>query len=190
MHVYRAVGKRVLDIAAAATTLLLLSPLLAVIAIAIYRDDKGRVIFRQRRIGRDGQPFWLLKFRSMPEQTGDIPSHAAGAIRPTRVGTWIRRTNLDELPQLVNILRGEMSLVGPRPGLPSQEELLRLRQENGALTCLPGLTGLAQVNAYTGMPVPEKAQWDAAYARRITFAGDVGIVLRTVGYLCSPPPVY
>lgn len=187
---YRTTGKRLFDIVAAGSALLVLSPVLLVVASAIVIDDRGRVIFRQQRVGRHGKPFLLFKFRSMPVDTGDLPSDAARHLRITRVGRILRRSNIDELPQLVNILRGDMSVVGPRPALPAQQQLTDLRRRNGALACRPGLTGLAQVNAYDGMPVEEKAEWDARYAGRITFARDLGIILRTVRYLASPPPAY
>jgi O-antigen biosynthesis protein WbqP len=187
---YRVFLKRVVDVFLAAAALAIAWPLLLVIAVAIRLEDGGPVIFRQRRIGRDGRPFWLLKFRSMPENTGDIPSDAAVHVKITRVGRIIRRTNADELPQLVNILRGEMSVVGPRPALPAQNELIALRRANGALRCAPGLTGLAQVNSYDQMPVSAKAEWDGRYAERITLARDVGIIVRTFRYLMSPPPTY
>ena len=102
----------------------------------------------------------------------------------------IRRTNLDELPQLFNILKGDMSIVGPRPPIPSQQELTELRKANGAIACRPGLTGLAQVSSFDGMTVPQKAAFDGEYAKRISFVGDITIILRTFVYLLKPPPVY
>jgi O-antigen biosynthesis protein WbqP len=188
--IYRRALKRPLDVLLAASSLLLLSPLLALIAVAIRLQDGGRVIFRQRRVGRDGTEFWLLKFRSMPENTGDVPSAAAGGLRVTPIGRLLRRTNADELPQLVNILRGEMSIVGPRPALPAQRDLVALRHSNGAIACTPGLTGLAQVNAYDGMSIEAKAEWDGRYAGRISLRGDLIILARTVAYLLTPPPTY
>jgi len=182
--------KRALDLVASLGALVVLSPVLALAALFIRLEDGGRAIFRQRRIGRDGQPFTLLKFRSMPESAGDVPSAQAGAIRVTRVGRIIRRTNIDELPQLVNIMRGDMSVVGPRPALLTQERLVELRRRNGALACVPGLTGLAQIRAYTGMPEEEKAHHDAEYAATVSLGRDIGIVLRTISYLLRPPPIY
>ncbi|MBI3790817.1 MAG: sugar transferase [Gemmatimonadetes bacterium] len=187
---YRDGGKRVLDVAIALASLVVLSPVLAVVALLIKREDGGRVIFRQRRIGRGQRPFELLKFRSMRENVGDVPSTQAGGLPVTRIGSVIRRTNLDELPQLVNILRGDMSVVGPRPALASQTELIALRASNGAFDVRPGLTGLAQVSAYDGMPATEKARCDATYAQAITLLGDLTIIWRTFGYLRRPPPVY
>lgn len=161
-----------------------------VVALAIYLEDRGSIIFRQKRIGARGSVFQVLKFRSMPENTGDFESARAHGLRITKVGRIIRRTNIDELPQLFNVLRGDMSLVGPRPPIPSQIELCRLREQNGSLHCAPGLTGLAQVNGYDGMPDEEKAQWDGLYAETMSFFNDIKIVLRTFGYLRKKPPVY
>jgi O-antigen biosynthesis protein WbqP len=187
---YEHVFKRCIDSIAAAGTLILLSPLLFAIAIAIVTEDRGPALFRQRRVGRNGREFTLLKFRSMPVCTPDVPSTGARALTVTRVGRLIRRTNLDELPQLLNVLKGEMSLIGPRPALLSQEALLALRSETLVLRARPGLTGLAQIKAYDGMPESEKVHWDARYVARITFLGDVRIVFATFAYLLRPPPVY
>jgi len=161
-----------------------------VIAAAIRLEDGAPALFRQTRVGRKGRPFTLLKFRSMPTGTGNHPSAQAGGLAVTRVGRIIRRTNLDELPQLFCILVGTMSLIGPRPALASQAELLDLRRANGAMEVKPGLTGLAQVCSYDGMPELEKVAFDGRYARTISFLGDAVIVLRTFVYLCHRPPVY
>lgn len=187
---YERAGKRALDILLAGGALLALSPLLAAVAAAIRLHDRGPAIFRQNRIGRDGVTFTLLKFRSMPVNTGDLTSDAARHVKVTPVGRVIRRTNIDELPQLINILLGNMSIVGPRPAIMSQRELVELRRDSGALRCTPGLTGLAQINAYDGMPVGEKARWDAEYARSVSLSQDLRIIARTVGYLKNPPPTY
>lgn len=182
--------KRCIDCIAAVGTLFLLAPLLLLIACAIVIEDRGPALFRQRRIGRDGRDFTLFKFRSMPVVTPNVPSAAARSLTITRIGKVIRRTNLDELPQLFNVLRGEMSLIGPRPALPSQNSLLELRQKARVLRARPGLTGLAQVKAYDGMPEAEKVRWESEYVARITFLGDVRIVFATLRYLLKPPPVY
>ena len=182
--------KRVVDVAISAGSLLALSPVMLLIAVAISAEDGGPVLFRQKRVGRGGELFEVLKFRSMPVATRDMPSALAGEVRVTRVGKIIRRTNLDELPQLLNILRGQMSVVGPRPPLPSQQELCQIRQVNGAIDCKPGLTGLAQINAYDGMPEKEKAKWDGTYAAKLSFLSDMTIILRTFRYLSKRPPVY
>lgn len=187
---YSSLGKRVFDVLASSAALVCLSPLMLLIAAAIRLGDRGPALFRQKRLGPGGHPFTLLKFRSMPVCTADLPSNQANGVQITPVGHLIRRTNLDELPQLVNILRGEMSVVGPRPALPSQSELTESRIFNGAVACRPGLTGLAQINSYDGMPPAQKAFWDGRYAARITFASDLRIILLTFRYLLKPPPVY
>lgn len=187
---YRRWGKRVLDILLSGAALLALSPLMLLAALTIRLEDGGPALFRQVRVGCNREPFTVLKFRSMPVNTGDIPSAEAGAARITRVGAFIRRTNIDELPQLINIFRGDMSIVGPRPALAKQEALCDMREAKGALRCKPGLTGLAQINSYDGMPDTEKTAWDAQYCANVTLIGDVKIILGTFRYLLKPPPVY
>lgn len=189
-NIYRRYAKRLLDMVVAGGSLLVFSPVMLLTALAILLDDGAPVIFRQKRVGRGGRLFEICKFRSMPVNTGDVPSAQAAAVTPTRVGRVLRRTNIDELPQLINILKGEMSIVGPRPALPTQKDLLALRAQHGATDCKPGLTGLAQVNAYDGMPEPEKARCDGAYASQIAFVRDLKIILKTFTYLARRPPVY
>jgi len=190
MSLYRRGGKRLLDAVLAGTALVLLSPLLALTAAAIWLDDRHDPLFRQERVGRNGRLFRLVKFRSMPVGTPSVSSDAAALLTVTRVGRVIRRSNIDELPQLWNVLRGDMSLVGPRPALASQSELVRMRRDRGVEALAPGLTGLAQVNSYDGMPGEQKASWDALYLGRVGFLEDVRIMLATVGYLLRRPPVY
>jgi O-antigen biosynthesis protein WbqP len=189
-RLYRAIGKRLLDLALASLALVVLAPVLVLVAMAVRIEDGGPALFRQRRSGREGETFTLLKFRSMPVGSANLPSSAAHRLRVTRVGALIRRTNLDELPQLLNIVAGDMSLVGPRPALPSQAELLAFRRDNGAISCRPGLTGLAQVKSYDGMPVTLKAECDGEYARKMSLLLDCSIILRTFSYLTRRPPVY
>jgi len=190
LKIYRDYLKRLVDIAFSAVALVVLSPIMLMTALAIWLEDRGPALFVQQRVGRGFAPLNLMKFRSMPVNTPNLPRTEAGAVKVNKVGKFIRRTNLDELPQLIHIFRGEMSLIGPRPALFSQTELNAMRQSNGALTCRPGLTGLAQVNAYDGMTDREKADWDGRYASRISLIGDVSIVLRTFLYLTRRPPVY
>jgi O-antigen biosynthesis protein WbqP len=187
---YRLYLKRPLDILIAGTGLIVLSPVLLLTALAIRLEDGVPALFRQRRVGRNGSLFTVLKFRSMPVNTGDMPSAEARSAEVTKVGKFIRRTNIDELPQLFNVVKGDMSLVGPRPALPAQRQLCEYRAQNGALACKPGLTGLAQINSYDGMPEREKAEWDGRYASVISVLTDAGIVARTFGYLLKRPPVY
>jgi O-antigen biosynthesis protein WbqP len=187
---YRRFFKRVLDVSIAVLALLLLSPVMLAVALLIYLEDRGSVFFRQIRVGAGGREFEFVKFRSMPEGTRSVPSTEAGSIPVTRVGRFIRRTNIDELPQLFAVIRGEMSLVGPRPALPKQDALCAIRRQNGSIDCLPGMTGLAQVNAYDGMPEEEKAEYDGEYARSLSLMTDLRVILRTFGYLTRKPPVY
>lgn len=183
-------GKRLFDVLASAVALVALSPIFLLIGVWIRLEDRGPAIFRQTRVGRHGATFTLLKFRSMPVATPQLASSGAEHLPVTWVGSLIRRTNLDELPQLLNILLGQMSVVGPRPPIPGQESLIRLRRDNGALALRPGLTGLAQVSSYDGMPETEKAELDGRYAARISLPGDLAIIRRTVGYLGRRPPRY
>lgn len=187
---YLLFGKRLLDICLATCALVLLSPLLILTALSIKVFDSGPVIFKQRRIGRGGATFVFYKFRSMPVNTGDLPSDRLGSVKLGPIGKFIRRTNIDELPQLVNILKGDMSIVGPRPPIPGQIELIEARRKNGALNCRPGLTGLAQINSFDGMTAVEKAAFDGKYVSSLSLVGDMKIMVGTAAYLLKPPPVY
>ncbi len=182
--------KRYLDFMLALLTLILLSPFMFSIAILIKVFDPGPIFFKQIRIGLSGNSFELWKFRSMPVDTGNISSDQLGLVKIKPIGRFIRRISIDELPQLFNILKGDMSIVGPRPSLPSQRELISLRFKSGALSCRPGLTGLAQVNSFTGMTIIQKASFDSEYASSITFCGDLKIIIKTFFYLLRPPPIY
>lgn len=190
MTLYQEYGKRVLDVGVSATALLVLSPIMLATALLIRIEDKGPALFRQTRVGRDGVPFTLTKFRSMPVDTRHVPSAEAAKLKVTRIGRFLRRSNIDELPQLLNILRGDMSVVGPRPALPSQTTLLELRNSVAAMSVRPGLTGLAQVSSYDGMPESAKAEFDGRYASNVTLWNDLKIIVRTFGYLTRRPPVY
>lgn len=187
---YRTFGKRFLDILIVFTSVVFLSPLLLITAILIKLFDPGPIIFSQDRVGRNGVVFRFYKFRSMPVNTGDISSDQLGSVQLTWIGKLIRRTNIDELPQLLNILKGDMSIVGPRPPIPTQDELIQCRKRNRAIECIPGLTGLAQIRSYDGMAIEEKAKLDGIYAENISFFNDVKIIIGTFSYLLKPPPVY
>jgi O-antigen biosynthesis protein WbqP len=187
---YRNFFKRAFDIAFSLTAIVALSPLLALTALLIWVEDRGPVFFIQDRVGKGGGLFRVLKFRSMPVGAANLESAQARALVPTRIGKFIRRTSIDELPNLFSILKGDMSLVGPRPPLPTQEGLCALRRQNGALTVKPGLTGLAQIKGYDGMPDDEKAGYDGQYAATVSFLNDVKIILLTFPYLTRKPPVY
>lgn len=183
MELYRSIGKRLLDLAIAVPLTLLAAPLLVGAAIAVRITSPGPVLFRQRRLGRDGETFEIFKLRTMTHRdqarqpTDEV---AAGDPDVTVTGRLLRRTKLDELPQLLNVIRGDMSLVGPRPPLPSQltqyDERSRLR-----LTVRPGITGLAQVNGNIVIPWPERWKWDVEYVEQLSLGLDVRILARTVG---------
>ncbi len=187
---YRFFFKRLIDFTASLCCIIFFSPIFIFLALIIYFQDQGTPIFKQKRVGLNEKEFVLLKFRSMPLNTSNVDSSKVSEIKITPFGKFIRRTNLDELPQLINILKGDMSLIGPRPSLFTQDELIALRRANGVYQCQPGLTGLAQVNAFDGMPDEKKVFWDSSYSNNITFINDVKIVLRTLIYLTKKPPTY
>ncbi|MET0169614.1 MAG: sugar transferase, partial [Aliihoeflea sp.] len=148
-------SKRLLDIVIALPLLIVSLPVLAVLVAAIRFDSRGAGLFRQVRIGRGENEFTCLKLRTMRQDTGDRATHLTSADQVTRIGGLLRRTKLDELPQLWNVLKGEMSLVGPRPCLPSQKELILARRRRGVFSARPGITGLAQVKG-VDMADPER----------------------------------
>lgn len=171
--------KRVFDVSVALVILLLASPAMIVVAIAIATTSEGPVIFSQTRVGRNRAAFQCLKFRTMAAGTPDVSSHHASVAWITPVGGFLRRTKLDELPQLINVLRGEMSLVGPRPCLPGQLELVAARSAKGVFDVLPGITGKAQLEG-VDMSEPERlAAIDQQYIVTRTFRGDLAILVRT-----------
>lgn len=172
--------KRLLDVAVGAVLLLLLWPIFLIVAGAIRLDSRGEAIFRQVRVGRNGQRFTCYKFRTMASDTGDLPTHQVSAAKVTRLGYHMRRFKIDELPQVFNVLAGDMSLVGPRPCLPSQVELVDARRKLGALDVRPGITGLAQVRG-VDMSNPERlAELDAQYVKSQSFVGDLGLLWATL----------
>ena len=184
------IGKRLGDIIFSIISLFFLSPIFLVTAISILLFDKGPLFFTQNRVGKRNKSFLFIKFRSLPLKTPNLPSDRLGKVKISLIGKIIRRTNIDELPQLINILKGEMSFVGPRPAISSQIELIEERIKNGSINCLPGLTGLAQVKAYNGMSFLEKARYDGIYFKNVSFLKDITIILRTFIYLLTPPPKY
>ena len=181
-----------IDIVVSAGALLLASPLLLAAAVAIRLESPGPVLYRQRRSGLHGRPFELLKLRTMV--TGAEHIGAGLAIneddsRITRVGALLRRTSLDELPNLVNVLRGDMSLIGPRPTLPAQVEQYTERQR-GRLSIKPGITGWAQVNGRASLPWPERIELDLYYIEHRSLPLDVEILRRSVGLVLGGSGVY
>lgn len=174
--------KRSIDLIAALFGGLVLLPLVGLAMLAVRLDSPGGAIFSQTRVGRDGKLFRCLKLRTMRVGTPHLPTHEVGATQITSLGRFLRRSKLDELPQLWNVLKGEMSLVGPRPCLPGQELLVSLRLRQGALSVRPGITGLAQVQG-VDMSDPEKlAAIDADYVCRRSLSLDLNILRRTLPF--------
>ena len=172
--------KRLLDIIGALLVLPVLIFIWIPVAIAIRLDTKGPILFRQVRVGLDERPFTIFKFRTMRFDMDDRASHEASKTMITRVGGILRLTKIDELPQILNVLGGSMSFVGPRPCLYSQEQLIRLRRQKKVFECRPGITGPAQLSG-VDMSNPEKLSTiDAEYCRNRSDWNDVLIIARTV----------
>jgi lipopolysaccharide/colanic/teichoic acid biosynthesis glycosyltransferase len=175
-------GKRPLDVAIASVMLAAATPALALAALLIRLETHGHPIYRQRRVGRDGVPFELYKLRTMvsgAETMGAGLALAEGDTRITRLGAILRRTSIDELPNLVNVLRGEMSIVGPRPTVQVQVDRYTERQR-GRLAALPGLTGWAQIQGRASLPWSERIELDLWYVEHASLALDLRIIWRTV----------
>ena len=179
---YNRVVKRIIDFVLAALILILLSPILLILVLAIKLDSPGPVLFSQKRIGAGKTTFPIYKFRTMRIDTPhDVPTHMLKDPNQyiTRVGRFLRLTSLDELPQLWNILVGQMSFVGPRPALWNQDDLIAARDKYRANDVRPGLTGWAQANGRDELPIPVKAELDGYYAQNLSFALDVKILFKT-----------
>ncbi len=172
-------GKRALDLAVAAPMLVVAAPILLVAMLAIRATSPGPAIFSQTRVGREGALFACRKLRTMHRETPSLPTHEAPADSVTVVGKVLRATKIDELPQLWNVLKGEMSLVGPRPCLPTQTELIERRRQLGVLAVLPGITGLAQIKGIDMSDPKLCAETDAAYIEAASVGLDLKILLGT-----------
>jgi len=171
-----AVIKRGIDILLSALGLILLSPVFLILILAIKLDSKGPVLFRQKRVGIHKSHFNILKFRTMRIDTPkDMPTHLLKNPEQyiTKVGKFLRKTSLDELPQILNILKGDMSIVGPRPALWNQYDLIEERDKYKANDIRPGLTGWAQINGRDELEIPVKAALDGEYVKRMGFPMDV-----------------
>ncbi len=180
---YRYFFKRVLDILLSLCGIIVLALPMLVIAIVIKCDDKGPALFKQERTGKNGKPFKFYKFRSMKMNAPheEATRNIDGAKYITKVGGFLRKTSLDELPQMFCILKGDMSIIGPRPVVMTETELINYRKEFGALAVRPGLTGLAQVKKRDNLTdMKLKAQIDGEYANHITFIGDLKIFFKTI----------
>ena len=180
---YKRFGKRALDILLSGLGLIVLSPLFLIISIAIKAEDPGPVFFRQKRVGIHKTYFNIVKFRSMRQDTPhDMPTHLLSDPQRwiTKVGRFLRKTSLDELPQIAQIFTGKMSIIGPRPALWNQYDLIAQRDQYGANDITPGLTGWAQVNGRDELEIEEKARLDGEYAQNISFGMDMKIFWMTV----------
>ena len=181
-YLYKNVIKRILDISVSLVALIVLLIPFLIISLLIKFDSKGPVFFKQVRMGKDDVPFDILKFRSMYE-TAPHQISTSQLSNPsqhvTTIGKFLRKTSLDELPQLINVIKGDMSIVGPRPLILSEKNVLNLRTRNGASKVLPGITGLAQVNGRDELPDDEKAQFDSYYAANVSLSLDFKIIMKT-----------
>lgn len=174
--------KRSFDILAALAGLIVLWPVLLIIGVAVRLDSPGPAIHWSRRVGRDNALFLMPKFRTMRIDTPDVATHLLDDPQQwiTPLGRLLRRTSLDEFPQLWSVLIGQMSLVGPRPALFNQDDLVALRTEAGVHRLRPGVTGWAQINGRDDLPIPDKVRLDAEYAVRRSLAFDIRIILITL----------
>ena len=176
------ISKRTMDIVSSLVGLILLSPLFLLVAILIKLDSKGPIIFKQIRIGKNSKPFYIYKFRSMKIDAPNLSTEEFinASDFTTKVGKFIRKTSIDELPQLVNILKGDMSIVGPRPVIEREVRLLELRKECNVDSILPGITGLAQINGRDDIDDYEKVKYDFEYLSKRNLVLDIKIIINTV----------
>lgn len=179
---YKFFLKRAFDLILSFIAIILLALPMLVIAIAIKIDDPGPAIFKQKRVGKNKKLFWLYKFRSMKVNTPDIPTHLLENPEQyiSRIGKFIRKTSLDELPQIYNIFAGKMSIIGPRPALWNQDDLIAERDKYGANDIKPGLTGWAQINGRDEIEIPLKAKLDGEYVEKMGFLFDCKCFFGTI----------
>lgn len=168
--------KRGIDVILSGLAIVILSPVLLILCIAIKIDSRGSILFKQKRVGIHKSYFWIYKFRTMRTDTPkDMPTHLLANPEQyiTKVGKFLRKTSLDELPQIFNIFKGEMSIVGPRPALWNQDDLIAERDKYGANDVTPGLTGWAQINGRDELEIPVKAKLDGEYVQKFGFIMDL-----------------
>lgn len=180
---YRRWGKRAVDLLLVSIGIIVLSGVFLAIAMLIKLDSKGPILFKQKRVGKNKEHFYIMKFRTMVTDTPqDRPTHLLDDPDQfiTKIGSFLRKSSLDELPQLFNILKGEMSLIGPRPALWNQKDLIDERDLYQANDVLPGVTGWAQVNGRDELSIPVKARLDGEYVKRMTFWFDVECFFKTL----------
>jgi O-antigen biosynthesis protein WbqP len=180
---YRRFIKRTFDFLLSLLSIILFSWLIFLLMLAVKITSKGPIFFRQKRVGNHKRLFNILKFRTMQIDTPkDMPTHLLHNSDQyiTSVGRFLRKTSLDELPQLFNILLGQMSIVGPRPALWNQDDLIAERDKYGANDIRPGLTGLAQVSGRDELPIPVKAQYDGEYIKKMSLIFDIRCIIKTI----------
>lgn len=180
---YQKYAKRLIDLLLSACAIVVLSPVYLLICIAIVADDPGPVFFRQKRVGIHKTHFLILKFRTMKVSTPkDVPTHLLENPEQyiTRVGKFLRKTSLDELPQIFQIFTGKMAIIGPRPALWNQFDLIAERDKYGANDVRPGLTGWAQINGRDELPIDVKARFDGEYVKNLSFAFDCKCFFGTI----------
>lgn len=180
---YKRFGKRLIDLLLSGIGIIVLSPVLLILVIAIKLDSPGPVLFKQKRIGKHKSHFHIFKFRTMRIDTPrDCPTHLLENPEQwiTKVGGFLRKTSLDELPQIFNIFCGQMSVIGPRPALWNQYDLIEERDKYGANDVLPGLTGWAQINGRDELEIPVKAKLDGEYVEKMGFGFDVKCFFGTI----------
>ncbi|CCW07762.1 MULTISPECIES: sugar transferase [Bacillus] len=181
--IYKKGLKQIVDCIFAIVGLVVSSPLFLLLIICIKLDSKGPVLFKQRRIGKGKKEFYILKFRTMRIDTPkDMPTHLLEdpEMYITKVGKFLRKTSLDELPQIINIIKGEMSIIGPRPALWNQYDLIKERDKYGANDVIPGLTGWAQINGRDELPIDVKAKLDGEYVEKLSPLFDLKVFFMTI----------
>jgi O-antigen biosynthesis protein WbqP len=173
--------KRAFDLLFSLVILILLLPMLILLALIVNMTSKGPILYWSNRVGKNNKLFRMPKFRSMRIETPQVATHLLSdpSVYLTPVGKFLRRTSLDELPQLLSILTGDLSFVGPRPALFNQDDLVALRTERGIHVLMPGLTGWAQINGRDELPIPVKVQFDYEYLQRRSFKFDLYIICKT-----------
>lgn len=174
--------KRVFDLISSLIGFIFFLPLFLIISLIIKLSSPGPIFFKQKRIGKDNEEFYILKFRTMRIDTPNVATHLLENPDKyiTKIGKVLRKTSLDELPQLINIIRGEMSVVGPRPALYNQLDLKEMRTKKGIHKLVPGLTGWAQINGRDEIPLKEKVELDKYYLENRSFWFDIEIIFKTV----------
>lgn len=174
--------KRVFDFSMSLIAIIVFSPIIIIISLLVKLTSKGPIFFKQRRIGKNNEEFNILKFRTMRVDTPNVATHLLKdpSVFITPLGKFLRKTSLDELPQLINILKGEMSIVGPRPALYNQYDLKDMRTKVGVHKLVPGLTGWAQINGRDEIPLEEKVALDKEYMIIQSFWMDIKIIFMTI----------